>query len=438
MNDNQIKKIEVLDIRVPTSNSGLGSDPFHKNPDYSAVYTIIELSSGIKGKSIVFTCGLGNDWIAYGIKQLIKIVSNYSLDDFIKNPGILYKKLLDHHQLRWLGDGVFRMSIGGIINAYWDLWAQVEKKPIWQLLLDLDDETIINCIDWRYLKDSLNKEEALKILSRNKNIKNINQEKLSTNGINAYLTVGWTNLDDEEIFNKINKYYDIGIRAFKIKVGSSLKDDLRRLELFRKKFGSDTLLMVDSNQIWGVNEAIEYMSKLAKYKIKWIEEPTARDDIIGHKTIAKNLEKYEIGVAAGEQVQSPTMFKQMLSNGSIQYCQIDATRMAGINEVLPIILLANKFNVPICPHGGGIGLCNMVLHFSIWDQILIAPNKNQLVEYLEFLQDEVFVKPIKLYRGKYKLPENSGWGIEITADFINNYAFPNGNFWKKRVNERNL
>jgi len=435
MNKNIIESIEVFDIRVPTSDSGLGSDPFHKDPDYSAVYTVIKSSSNFKGVSIVFTCGMGNDWIVYGVKQIAKILINSSFDNFINNPGQLYKELLDHSQLRWLGDGIYRMALGAIVNAFWDLWAKHENLPIWELLLNLDESKIVKSIDWRYLKDVLEPDECIELLKSNRLILQKKKSELLSNGLKSYLTVGWTNLSDKIIIDKVKNFYNNGFRAFKIKVGSNLNTDIERLKLIRKEFGPDIILMVDSNQIWGVNEAVNYMENLKDFNIKWIEEPTARDDIIGHKVISSKLKKYHIGVAAGEQVQSPIIFKQMLSSGALQYCQIDATRMGGVNEILAVILMANKFNIPVCPHGGGIGLCNMVLHFSIWDQILVsAKSDNQVIEYLEFLQEDVFINPIKVKDGNYVLPKVPGWGIEMKDNFIQDHLYPHGNIWKDRKN----
>jgi len=433
-----IKQVEVYDIRVPTSDSGLGSDPFHTSPDYSAVYTVVKSSTEYIGLSIVFTCGAGNDWVVYGVKQLAKMIRNYSLEEFIADPGSLHKRLLEHHQLRWLGDGVFRMSVGGIINALWDLWAKIEKKPLWKLLLDLSEEEIVDCIDWRYLCDVLNPEEAIEILKSKKDFIKEREKELNSVGMPAYLTVGWSGIGDDEVISKIIHFSDQGFQAFKIKVGVDIKSDFRRLELIRTQIGEEKTIMVDSNQVWGVDEAINYMERLAHFNLKWIEEPTARDDVVGYETISKKLEKYNIGVAGGEQIQSPVIYKQMLSSGALQFCQIDAARMGGVNDVLPVILLAKKYNIPVCPHGGGIGLCNMVLHFAIWDQIAVSGRSDiQLIEYIDFLQEGVFVEPIKIRNGNYMLPEVYGWGIEFKDSFLSNYIYPNGSVWQQRLKNEN-
>jgi len=429
-----IEKVEVHDIRVPTSDELLGSDPFHFKPNWSAVYTILYSSSGSKGLSIVFTCGAGNDWVAYGIKQLALLVKSYSMNDFASNPGSLFRKILDHHQLRWLGDGIFRMALGGIMNALWDLWAKEEKKPLWKLLADLPPEKIIDSIDWRYLKDAIIPEEAMEILIGNGNNKKTKENEIVQKGIKAYTTVGWSGLDHEQILKKIHDLTEKGFEAFKIKVGLNLEFDKERLKVIRDTFGGDIKLMIDANQVWGVKEAIDYVLQLSSFNIKWIEEPTARDDVEGHLVISKSLNRHGIGVAAGEQVPSPSLFKQMLTRGALQYCQVDASRMGGINDVFAIIIMAEKYNVPVCPHAGGIGLCNMVIHFSIWDQICVSGHSStQLVEYVDFLQEGVFENPVIIDNGHYVVPNNRGWGLEMDKDFVRRHIYPTGKVWKNRV-----
>ena len=431
MSERIIDHVEVLDIRVPTSDTLLGSDPFHSKPDYSAVYTTLYCSSGKEGISIVFTCGAGNDWIVYGIKQLIPFVKGYSIDDFVANPGHIYKEILNHHQLRWLADGVFRMALGGIINALWDLWAKEENVPLWKLLVDLPKENLIRCIDWRYLKDVMDQDVATELLEDKLQLKLLRENELQKDGVAAYLTAGWSGLSDEQVLIKIRDFHRKGFSAFKVKVGIDLASDRNKLAMIREEFGSDVQLMVDANQIWGVKDAINYMQELAEFDLLWIEEPTARDDVLAHQMIARNLNSIGIGVAAGEQIPSPTLFKQMLHSNALQYCQIDAARMGGVNDVLAVILLAAKYDTPNCPHGGGIGLCNMVIHFAVWDQICVANIiENRFVEYIDFLQNDVFINPVEVINGRYTLPEVTGWGIEMKNDFISKYVYPSGENWR--------
>jgi len=428
-----ITDVTVQDIRVPTSDELLGSDPFHKKPDYSAVLTTITSSSGKRGISVVFTCGAGNDWVAYAIDQLVPLVKNTTLDSFIEDPVELYQTILNHHQLRWLGDGVFRMAMGGMINAMWDLWAKEVKKPMWKLLVDLPPETVVGCIDWRHLEDALSRQEALAIIEKSQSKKSAFEERLKETGVKAYSTAGWLGLTNRKILEKINELKANGFDAFKLKVGQDLKFDKARIQFIRDAIGPDVKLMLDANQFWGVDEAITYMKELADFEITWIEEPTARDDVMGFKKISEALNPLGLKLAAGEQIQSPVIFKQMISSGAIQFAQIDACRMGGVNDVMAVILLASKYDVPVCPHGGGIGLCNMIRHFAIWDQICVAGHSgNQLVEYIDFLQEGVFKNPVEISNGAYGLPSNPGWGLEMEPDFVKNHIYPEGSVWRGR------
>lgn len=430
----KIVSIVVTDLRVPTSDTLLGSDPFHKKPNYSCVYTTINLSDGIQGHSICFTSGAGNDWIAYGVKDIAKLLEDYDFTEFMNNPGLIYKFINDHHQLRWLADGVNRMALGSIMNALWDAWAKVEKKPMWKLLVDLSPHIIIDAIDWRYLEDALTKEEALAILNEKIELHPDIEQAMLKQGPKAYSTAGWLGLTDEEISNTISEMQGQGFDCFKMKVGQNLNHDKDRLAFIRSIIGNEGKLMLDCNQLWGVNEAIEYMNQLSEFNPIWIEEPTARDDVRGHVKITQALQGLNIKVASGEQVPSPVIFKQLLQSGGIGFCQIDASRLGGVNDVLAVILMAKKFAVPICPHGGGIGLCNMIVHYAIWDQVKVASHSdNQVVEYIEFLQDNVFLNPIQVKNGHYVSPSAFGWGLEMEEDFFNDHKYPTGSIWKDRV-----
>ena len=430
----KIIDIKVTDIRVPTSDTLQGSDPFHKKPNYSCVYTQIKLDNGIEGLSVCFTSGAGNDWIVYGVRDIAKLLKDFEFNDFMDDPGAIYKLINDHHQLRWLADGVNRMALGSIINALWDAWAKVEKKPMWKLLVDMSPQMIVDAIDWRYMQDALTKDEAIEILNEKLDEHQDLEIAIQTKGPKAYSTAGWLGLTDEEIAITIKDMQAQGFDCFKMKVGQNIDYDKERLRFIRSIIGYKSKLMVDCNQVWGVDEAIKYMSELKDFKPIWIEEPTARDDVQGHIKISKALKDFDIKVASGEQVPSPVIFKQLLQSGAIGYCQIDASRLGGVNDVLVIILLAKKFKVPVCPHGGGIGLCNMIVHYAIWDQIKVASHsKSQVVEYLEFFQDEVFINPIQVKDGHYVTPKSFGWGLEMDADFFNSHIYPTGEIWKNRI-----
>ncbi len=429
----KIESVNVIDLRVPTSDTLLGSDPFHKKPNYSAVLTTIGTNTEHKGISVAFTAGAGNDWIAYGVKDLAQLITGMQVETFLNDPGAFHRLLIDHHQLRWLADGVNRMAIGSIVNAMWDLWSKLVEKPLWKLLVDLPPEKIIKCVDWRYLRDALSPDEADDILSKGWDGRVTREQTLRQKGPKAYSTAGWLGLTDTQIIETINQVKASGLDCFKMKVGQNLEFDKKRLAFIRDAIGAESLLMLDANQVWGVDEAISYMEELVEFKPTWIEEPTARDDVLGFVKIAQALEKHGIGVAAGEQVPSPVIFKQLITSNAIQFCQIDATRLGGVNDVLAVILLAAKYNVPVCPHGGGIGLCNMIQHFAMWDQISVAAHSDtQVVEYLNFLQEDVFIEPIQVNEGSYVPPTAPGWGLEMYPEFVEKHVYPTGSIWQGR------
>ncbi len=435
----KIIAVDVIDIRVPTSDTLLGSDPFHTKPNYSAVYTKIITEDGFEGLSLVFTLGAGNDWITYGVKDLSKLLIGMSFSNFSNNPGATYKMFIDHHQIRWLADGVNRMAAGGLINGLWDLWAKKLNKPMWKLLVDLEPEQIINSIDWRYIKDAITPEEAKNILVSGNKTRSESEKNLLRKGPKAYSTAGWLGLTDQQIIDTIDEMKKNGFDCFKMKVGQNIKEDKKRLKFIRSHIGKEAKLMLDANQIWGVDEAIAHMEELTEFNPIWIEEPTARDDVEGHLKIKNALKKYDIGVATGEQVPSPVIFKQLLTTGAIDFCQIDATRLGGVNDVLAVILMAKKYNIPVCPHGGGIGLCNMIIHYAMWDQISVAKTqKNQYVEYLDFLQNGVFKLKLNVKNGHYIAPDSPGWSLEMNKDFMNSHIYPTGSVWKERKNSGNI
>ena len=277
----KIQKVNVVDLRVPTSDTLLGSDPFHKKPNYSAVLTTIETDTGHQGISVAFTAGAGNDWIAYGVKDLAQLVVGMDVNTFVDDPGAFHRLLVDHHQLRWLADGVNRMAIGSIVNAMWDVWAKLVDKPLWKLIVDLPPEKIVQCIDWRYLRDALTPDEAVEILNTHWDSRGAREQKLRQQGPKAYSTAGWLGLTDEQIIETVNQVKAAGLDCFKMKVGQDLDFDKKRLAFIREAIGQEARLMLDANQIWGVDEAIAYMEELAVFKPTWIEEPTARDDVLG-------------------------------------------------------------------------------------------------------------------------------------------------------------
>jgi L-fuconate dehydratase len=428
----KIVSAEVVDLRVPTSDQLLGSDPFHKEPDYSSAVLHLETDSGLRGVSVVFTVGAGTDWICYGIQDLCQLVVGISLEEFASDPLRLYRRLIDHHQLRWLHDGVFRMAAGGVLNAMWDLWAKSEEKPLWKLLVDLEPEFIADCIDWRNIRDALTRDEAITILRSKQDGLPQREVAMRDRGPKAYCTAGWLGLSDEEILKTIQKLQQQGFDSFKLKVGRDSQQDVSRIRFMREAIGDRCNLMVDANQYWGLNEAKDHIEKYRPFDLKWIEEPIARDDVLGYVELADTFADASFGFACGEQAASPVIFKQLLKSGAIKYCQIDAVRVAGVNDVIAIILMAAKYDVPVCPHGGGIALCNMIQHYGMWDQIAVAGHsETQLIEYIDFLQTAV-QHPVSINEGSYVAPTAHGWGLEFLPEFVQRHQFPDGEVWKDR------
>lgn len=432
----KITGFDVVDLRVPTSDHLLGSDPFHKEPDYSSAVLYLNTDEGIQGVSVVFTVGAGTDWICYGISDLCQLVVDTDLAEFADSPFRLYQRLIDHHQLRWLHDGVFRMAAGAVLNAMWDLWAKQQQKPLWKLLVDLDPVFIADCIDWRNIEDALTRDEAIAILSSKQAGIPKREREMSEIGPKAYCTAGWLGLSDEQILETIHRLQSEGFDSFKLKVGLDQDHDVARLAFMRNAIGMESNLMVDANQYWGINEAKKHLESYLPYGLKWVEEPIARDDVLGYVELAETFEHASFDFACGEQAASPVIFKQLLKSGAIKYCQIDAVRVAGVNDVMAIILMAAKYNVPVCPHGGGIALCNMIQHYGMWDQISVAGHSDtQLVEYIDFLQDSV-ANPVQITNGHYVTPKAPGWGLEFLPDFLKEHSFPEGRVWQNRSPER--
>ncbi len=433
----KITAANVIDLRIPTSDEMLGSDPFHTKPDYSSAVLHLETDAELRGVSVVFTIGAGTDWICHGIRDLATLIQGMELEAFIESPINLYRRLIDHHQARWLHDGVFRMACGAVLNAMWDLWAKSESVPLWKLLVDLEPAFIVDrCIDWRNLRDALTQEEALDLLRRAASRKSERENEMAQLGPKAYCTAGWLGLSNEQILETIEKLRATGFDTFKLKVGQDLQADLDRLAFMRSAIGDDLDLMVDANQFWGVPEALEHMRHYGDYKLKWVEEPIARDDVLGYVELKETFRNESFQLACGEQAASPVIFKQLLKSGAIGYCQIDAVRVAGVNDVMAIILMAAKYGVPVCPHGGGIALCNMIQHYGMWDQIAVSGHSDsQLIEYIDFLQEAV-EHPVATREGHYVTPRAPGWGLEFKPDFLSKYCFPDGSAWRGRPLER--
>ncbi|XP_050401937.1 mitochondrial enolase superfamily member 1 isoform X1 [Patella vulgata] len=434
----RIISCQVKDIRFPTSLEKDGSDAMNLAPDYSAPYIILKTDSDLEGHGLTFTVGKGNEIVCHAIRVLSQMVVNKELDYIYNDFGTFWRSLTSEDQMRWLGPekGVMHLAVAAIINALWDLWAKIEGKPLWKLLVDMEPEKLVSTIDFRYMSNVLSKDEALAILKKMQAGKSERENNLKSTGYPAYTTsVGWLGYDDVKLHRLCKEALAEGFTRFKAKVGADLADDKRRLTIIREEVGQDKMLLVDANQRWEVQEAIDWMKELAQFNLTWIEEPTSPDDILGHAQIAKELNPLGIGVATGEQCQNRIMFKQFLQANALQFCQIDSCRLGGVNENLAVILMASKYGVPICPHGGGVGLCELIQHLSIFDYIAVSGSLDKrVVEYVDHLHEN-FLHPTVVKNGSYQLPQAPGYSAQMKESSLVSNEWPNGAVWKKLIHD---
>ena len=429
----RITRLEVRDIRFPTSRALDGSDAMNADPDYSATYVVLHTDApdGIEGHGLTFTIGRGNELCVAAVDALAPLVIGLRLDDIAANMGAFWQRIVGDSQLRWVGPekGVIHLATAAVVNAVWDLWAKVEGKPLWRLLCDMTPEEIVRCVDFKYITDALTPDEALGILRRLERTRPERESALVRNGYPAYTTsAGWLGYPDEKIRRLCREGIAGGWSHFKIKVGRDLGDDLRRAALIRQEIGPERKLMVDANQVWEVDEAIASMRELAQFDPWWIEEPTSPDDVLGHATIARAIAP--IGVATGEHCQNRIVFKQLMQANAIAFCQIDACRLGGVNEVIAVLLLAAKFGVPVCPHAGGVGLCEYVQHLSMFDYVCVCGSlENRIIEYVDHLHEH-FLDPVVIRDGRYMPPTAPGYSITMRPESLRDYAFPGGAAWK--------
>jgi L-fuconate dehydratase len=431
-----IRSLEVLDLRFPTSRTNAGTDAVHVDPDYSAAYVILRTDAGVEGHGLTFTIGRGNEVCAAAIDAFRHLVVGQRLEDITADFAGFWRRLASDSQLRWLGPekGVIHLALAAIVNAVWDLFAKVERKPVWKLLADMTPRQIVACVDFRYITDALTPDEALELLERKARTKADREAELLRTGYPAYTTsVGWMGYADEKIRALCREAMEEGFGHFKVKVGGRPDDDHRRVRLVRQEIGSDRKLMIDANQQWDVAEAIARVGELASFHPWWIEEPTSPDDVLGHATIAKAVRELGIGVATGEHCANRVIFKQLLQARAIDFCQIDSCRLGGVNENLAVILLAAKFGVPVCPHAGGVGLCEYVQHLSMFDYISVAGTMDgRVIEYVDHLHEH-FEDPVVVRRGRYLPPTRPGYSITIREASRLAHRFPDGDVWLAKV-----
>lgn len=428
----KITRVEVADVRFPTSLERHGSDAMNVDPDYSAAYVVLHTDDpdGPRGHGLTFTLGRGNEICVAAVTSLAPLVNGLSLDEICGDMAGFWRRLVGDSQLRWIGPekGAIHMAVGAIANAVWDLWARVEEKPLWRLLADLSPEAIVACIDFRHMTDALTPEEALALLRRQQSGRAGRETEILNHGYPAYTTsAGWLGYSDTELRERCQAAIEQGLTHVKMKVGRDLADDVRRAAILREMIGPERKLMMDANQVWDVNEAIRNMQVLAEFDPWWIEEPTSPDDVLGHRTIRDAIQP--IGVATGEQCHNRIMFKQFFQAKALDFCQIDACRMGGVNEVLAVLLMAAKYGIPVCPHAGGVGLCEYVQHLSIFDYLCVSGSlENRIIEYVDHLHEH-FLDPVETRNGCYAAPTRPGFSIAMKPDSLERYRFPDGEVW---------
>ena len=428
-----ITDIEVKDIRFPTSHYLHGSDSMNPDPDYSAAYVILQTDhpEGTQGHGLTFTIGRGNELCVEAVRALAYLVKGKSLESFTADMAGFWRMITGDSQLRWLGPekGVIHLATAALVNAVWDLYAKVEGKPLWKLLADMSPGELVSCIDFTYITDVITPPQAIEMLESRQSGKEERTAQLLQQGYPAYTTsAGWLGYSDEKIRELCRNAIKEGWQHVKMKVGADISDDIRRAGIIREEIGDDLVLMMDANQRWEVEEAIANMKRLAVFNPWWIEEPTSPDDILGHAAIAKAVAP--IKVATGEHCQNRVIFKQLMQSGAIDICQIDSCRVGGVNEILAILLMAAKFNIPVCPHAGGVGLCEYVQHLSMFDYIAVSGSlDNRLIEYVDHLHEH-FVDPVQIKGGRYMPPQLPGYSITMKPGSLNDYSFPLGKAWK--------
>lgn len=432
----KITNLTVRDIRFPTSRLLDGSDAINPDPDYSAAYVVLETNNGDgpEGHGLTFTIGRGTEICVAAALAYAPLIIGRDLDNIRNDLGSFWHSLASDSQTRWIGPekGAVHLALAAIVNAVWDLIAKVDEKPVWRLLADMSPEEIVKAVDFTYIDDVMTPAAALDLLKDKQAGKAERIAIFEREGYPAYTTsAGWLGYSDEKMRRLCNHFTrEEGFKHLKFKVGGSLEDDKRRLAAMREECGDAITLSIDANQIWGVNQAIEWVRELAPYQPYWIEEPTSPDDILGHRAIGDALRPLGIKIATGEHCHNRVMFKQFLQADAMDICQIDSCRLGGLNEVIAVLLLAAQHEVPVCPHAGGVGLCEYVQHISSFDYIAVSGStEGRAIEYADHLHEH-FVDPVRVKGGAYLAPSKPGYSVEMLPESLNTYEFPNGPEWK--------
>jgi L-fuconate dehydratase len=426
----RIEAVDVVDVRFPTSRHLDGSDAMNPDPDYSAAYVVLRTDDGPDGHGFAFTIGRGNEVQAAGIRALAPYLVGRDVEATCADLGGLYRELAYDSQLRWLGPekGVMHMAIGAVVNAAWDLAGKRAGKPVWKLLADLTPEQIVGLVDWRYLSDALTPAEAVGILRGAQPGRAERESLLREAGYPGYTTSpGWLGYDDEKVARLAKEAVADGFTQIKLKVGADLEDDVRRMRIARESVGPGIRIAIDANQRWDVDEAVRWVERLRQFDPYWIEEPTSPDDVLGHAAIRRALAP--LRVATGEHVQNRVIFKQMLQAGAIDVLQLDAARVGGVNENVAILLLAAKFGVPVCPHAGGVGLCELVQHLAMFDFVAVSGSLDgRVIEYVDHLHEH-FVDPAAVQGGRYRAPLAAGFSAQMKPEALRRFRYPDGPAW---------
>ncbi len=426
----KITGLDAIDVRFPTSLARDGSDAMNPHPDYSAAYAIVRTNDGHEGYGFTFSIGRGNEVCVSAIAALAPLVVGLGIDDVFGDPRAFWRRLAGDSQLRWIGPekGAIHLATAAVVNAVWDLQAKMAGKPLWKLLADMSPAEIVACIDFRYITDALTPEDALALLQAREPTKARREAEMLDRGFPAYTTsVGWIGYSDEKIRELARTARAAGWTRYKMKVGADLKADARRAAILREEIGDSAKLMMDANQVWNVREAIDAIHVLAEFNPYWVEEPTSPDDILAYAEIARAIAP--IRLATGEHVHNRVMFKQLMQARAIGFCQVDACRLGGVNEVLAVLLLAAKFGVPVCPHAGGVGLCEYVQHISLFDYLAVSADlTDRVIEYVDHLHDH-FVHPVVMRGDRYMPPSAPGYSSQMHAESLAEYRYPDGVAW---------
>lgn len=422
----------TLDVRFPTSRTLDGSDAMNPDPDYSAAYLVIgtDADDGLEGHGFAFTIGRGNDVQVAAVDALADHLLGREVEPLLADMGAASRLFVDDSQLRWLGPekGVVAMAVGAVVNALWDLRAKRAGLPLWDLLAGLTPEELVDLVDFRYLTDAMTREDALAVLRRAEPGRAARRAELLRSGYPAYTTSpGWLGYSDDRLVTLAREAVAAGFGQIKLKVGADPAEDVRRLRLAREAVGPDVRIAVDANQRWDVGTAVDWVRALAPGDPCWVEEPTSPDDILGHAAIRAAVAP--VPVATGEHVQNRVVAKQLLQAGAVDVLQLDATRVAGVNENVAILLLAAVFDVPVCPHAGGVGLCELVQHLAMFDLVAVSGRRDgRVVEYVDHLHEH-FLDPARIASGHYIAPRAPGFSAQMRPDSLTTYTWPDGPGW---------